>query len=131
MGPFSLTGQPSAMGGREAGAMANLLPGYRGLADAADRAELARAVEFRRCRNSPAQPPSRCSTPCATGTHQGNLDRLHQPSAIRCLNSSRVREALQTAEFAVVQDALGRLPKPPLMPTCCCTSAPGAKRMAR
>ncbi|MCX7180762.1 MAG: molybdopterin-dependent oxidoreductase, partial [Proteobacteria bacterium] len=42
MGPFSLTGQPNAMGGREVGAMANLLPGHRSLDDSADREELAR-----------------------------------------------------------------------------------------
>ncbi len=41
-GPFSLTGQPNAMGGREVGALANLLPGHRNLADPADRAQLAR-----------------------------------------------------------------------------------------
>jgi assimilatory nitrate reductase catalytic subunit len=29
MGPFSLTGQPNAMGGRETGGLAHLLPGYR------------------------------------------------------------------------------------------------------
>src|SRR3990172_5238099 len=28
-GPFSLTGQPNAMGGRELGGLAHLLPGYR------------------------------------------------------------------------------------------------------
>ncbi|MGD1898814.1 MAG: molybdopterin-dependent oxidoreductase, partial [Phormidesmis sp.] len=28
-GPFSLTGQPNAMGGREAGGLAHILPGYR------------------------------------------------------------------------------------------------------
>ena len=28
-GPFSLTGQPNAMGGRESGGMATLLPGHR------------------------------------------------------------------------------------------------------
>ncbi|WP_399217687.1 molybdopterin oxidoreductase family protein [Synechococcus sp. ATX 2A4] len=39
-GPFSLTGQPNAMGGREAGGLAPLLPGYRFVADAAHRAEL-------------------------------------------------------------------------------------------
>lgn len=36
-GPFSLTGQPNAMGGRETGGLANLLPAHRNLADAADR----------------------------------------------------------------------------------------------
>ena len=36
-GPFSLTGQPNAMGGREVGGMSNLLPAHRNLADPADR----------------------------------------------------------------------------------------------
>jgi assimilatory nitrate reductase catalytic subunit len=40
-GPFSLTGQPNAMGGREVGGMANLLSGHRDLGKAADRAEVA------------------------------------------------------------------------------------------
>ncbi|MGB7566106.1 MAG: nitrate reductase [Prochlorococcaceae cyanobacterium] len=41
-GPFSLTGQPNAMGGREAGGLAQLLPGYRSVADPTHRAELER-----------------------------------------------------------------------------------------
>jgi ferredoxin-nitrate reductase len=40
-GPFSLTGQPNAMGGREVGGMANLLPAHRNLADPVHRAEVA------------------------------------------------------------------------------------------
>ena len=39
-GPFSLTGQPNAMGGREAGGLAQLLPGYRAIANPAHRAEV-------------------------------------------------------------------------------------------
>ena len=41
-GPFSLTGQPNAMGGREVGGMATLLPAHRELSNAADREEVAR-----------------------------------------------------------------------------------------
>lgn len=37
-GPFSLTGQPNAMGGREVGGMCNLLPAHRNLAKEEDRA---------------------------------------------------------------------------------------------
>ncbi|HET7298501.1 MAG TPA: nitrite reductase small subunit NirD, partial [Burkholderiales bacterium] len=37
-GPFSLTGQPNAMGGREVGGMANLLSAHRDLSNAAHRA---------------------------------------------------------------------------------------------
>ncbi|MCF8207387.1 MAG: molybdopterin-dependent oxidoreductase [Methylotenera sp.] len=40
-GPFSLTGQPNAMGGRESGGMATLLPGHRDPARADDWAEIA------------------------------------------------------------------------------------------
>ena len=52
-GPFSLTGQPNAMGGREVGGMANLLPAHRDLANPAHRAEIARALgRRRRCRRA-------------------------------------------------------------------------------
>jgi ferredoxin-nitrate reductase len=37
-GPFSLTGQPNAMGGREVGGLAQLLPGYRSVRNPAHRA---------------------------------------------------------------------------------------------
>ena len=39
-GPFSLTGQPNAMGGREAGGLAHLLPGYRLVTNEQHRAEV-------------------------------------------------------------------------------------------
>ena len=39
-GPFSVTGQPNAMGGREVGGLANQLAAHMGFDDAADRAAL-------------------------------------------------------------------------------------------
>ncbi|RZK24256.1 MAG: NAD(P)H-nitrite reductase [Hymenobacter sp.] len=39
-GPLSLTGQPNAMGGREVGGLANLLPAHRNLNNATHRAEV-------------------------------------------------------------------------------------------
>ncbi len=45
-GPFSLTGQPNAMGGREVGGLAQLLPGYRSVANADHRAEVERHWGF-------------------------------------------------------------------------------------
>ncbi|HEX2620895.1 MAG TPA: molybdopterin-dependent oxidoreductase, partial [Phototrophicaceae bacterium] len=39
-GPFSLTGQPNAMGGRELGGLAHLLPGYRLIENASFRQEV-------------------------------------------------------------------------------------------
>ncbi|HLH51102.1 MAG TPA: molybdopterin-dependent oxidoreductase, partial [Roseiarcus sp.] len=42
MGPFSVTGQPNAMGGREAGLLSHQLPGYRFVDDPGHRAEVER-----------------------------------------------------------------------------------------
>ena len=42
-GPFSLTGQPNAMGGREAGGLSHILPGYRLIKNPTHRAEVAAA----------------------------------------------------------------------------------------
>src|SRR5882724_4850746 len=41
-GPFSLTGQPNAMGGREVGGLSHMLPGYRSVEDPTDREEVER-----------------------------------------------------------------------------------------
>ena len=45
-GPFSLTGQPNAMGGREVGGLAQLLPGYRSVANPEHRAAVERHWGF-------------------------------------------------------------------------------------
>ncbi len=104
MGPFSLTGQPNAMGGRETGAMANLLPGHRNLADAADRTELAAMWGI------PALPeaPGKTAVEMFDAVRAGTIKAVW----IACTNPAqslpdltRVREALQAAEFVVVQDA--------------------------
>ncbi len=42
-GPFSLTGQPNAMGGREAGGLSHLLPGYRLVTNPEHRAQIEQA----------------------------------------------------------------------------------------
>ncbi len=104
MGPFSLTGQPNAMGGREVGAMANLLPGHRSLVSAADRSELAALWGI------PALPEQTGTT--AVEMFDAVRDGRIKAIWIACTNPahslpelSRVREALQTAEFVVVQDA--------------------------
>ena len=104
MGPFSLTGQPNAMGGREVGAMANLLPGHRNPACAEDRAELAAAWGV----------PSIPERPGTTAVEMFEAVRTGAIKAlwIACTNPAhslpdqpRVREALAAAEFVVVQDA--------------------------
>ncbi len=104
MGPFSLTGQPNAMGGREVGAMANLLPGHRDLASAADREEL--AVLW----GVPGIPdqPGKTAVELFDALREGKIKAVW----IACTNpaqsmpdQAKVREALTKAEFVVVQDA--------------------------
>jgi assimilatory nitrate reductase catalytic subunit len=106
MGPFSLTGQPNAMGGRETGTMANLLPGHRNLADPADRAELARLW------NVPALPekPGKTAIELFDALTNGDIKAIW----IACTNPAqslpdlaKVKTALTHAKFVVVQDAWG------------------------
>ncbi|HWS76706.1 MAG TPA: molybdopterin-dependent oxidoreductase, partial [Quisquiliibacterium sp.] len=103
-GPLSLTGQPNAMGGREVGAMANLLSAHRDLADPAHRAEVAAlwGVE-----SVPAR-PGRSAVQMFEAAADGEIRALW----IACTNPAQsmpdqatVRRALERAEFVVVQEA--------------------------
>ena len=103
-GPFSLTGQPNAMGGREVGGLANLLPAHRDMANPDHRAEVARlwGVE-----SVPARPGM-----TAVEMFQAAADGAIKALWIACTNPAQslpdqttVRRALQRAEFVVVQEA--------------------------
>ncbi len=103
-GPFSLTGQPNAMGGREAGAMATLLPGHRDLGQAEDRADVASywGVPFL------PEATGRTATEIIDGLEAGSIKAVW----IACTNptqslpeQARVRAALEKAEFVVLQEA--------------------------
>ncbi|MBI1906235.1 MAG: molybdopterin-dependent oxidoreductase [Rhodocyclales bacterium] len=103
-GPFSLTGQPNAMGGREAGAMASLLPAHRDPASAADRAEMARLWGVP---SLPARPGLK-----AVELFDALADGRVKAVWIACTNPAqslphqdKVRAALAQAEFVVVQEA--------------------------
>jgi assimilatory nitrate reductase catalytic subunit len=103
-GPFSLTGQPNAMGGREVGGMANLLSGHRDLADPAHRAEVAALWGVP---DVPAR-PGKTAVEMFQAAADGELKALW----IACTNpaqsmpdQSTVRRALERAEFVVVQEA--------------------------
>jgi assimilatory nitrate reductase catalytic subunit len=103
-GPFSLTGQPNAMGGREVGGMANLLSAHRDLANPAHRAEVAKLWGVA---DVPAQ---RGKT--AVELFQAAADGKVKALWIACTNPAQslpdqalVRRALETAELVVVQEA--------------------------
>ncbi len=103
-GPFSLTGQPNAMGGREVGGMANLLSGHRDLRDPGHRAEVAAlwGVE------SVPEQPGKTAVEMFQAAADGEIKALW----IACTNPAQsmpdqatVRRALERAEFVVVQEA--------------------------
>ncbi len=103
-GPFSLTGQPNAMGGREVGGMANLLSAHRDLGNADHRAEVARLWGLP---DVPAKPGK-----TAVEMFQAAADGEIKALWIACTNPAQslpdqatVKRALERAEFVVLQEA--------------------------
>ena len=103
-GPFSLTGQPNAMGGREVGGLANLLSAHRDLANPAHRAEVARMWGV----HSVPERPGKTAVEMFQAAADGEIKALW----IACTNpaqsmpdQSTVRRALERAELVVVQEA--------------------------
>ncbi|PPE67010.1 nitrate reductase [Caldimonas caldifontis] len=103
-GPFSLTGQPNAMGGREVGGLANLLSAHRDLANPEHRAEVARLWGVT---DVPAT-PGKTAVEMFEAAARGEIKALW----IACTNPAQsmpdqatVRRALQRCEFVVVQEA--------------------------
>ena len=103
-GPFSLTGQPNAMGGREVGGMATLLPGHRDPADPAHRAEVAALWDVP---GLPAR-PGKTAVEMFEAVARGEIKAIW----IACTNPAQslpdqrlVRAALARAELVVLQEA--------------------------
>jgi assimilatory nitrate reductase catalytic subunit len=123
-GPFSLTGQPNAMGGREVGGLANLLSAHRDLAnpDTAPRWPACGA-----CHRSRATRQDRHRTLCRA--QRGLIKAVW----IACTNPAQslpdqaeVRAALQAATSSSSRKPTAT-PTPPLTPTCCCRPHLGRK----
>ncbi|WP_158276642.1 nitrate reductase [Paraconexibacter algicola] len=107
-GPFSLTGQPNAMGGRESGGLAHLLPGYRLVTDPEHRAEMRRLWDL------PADLPGISPAPGIPATELVEAledDRVKivwiiaTNPAVSQPDAARFAAALRRAELVVVQDA--------------------------
>ena len=103
-GPFSLTGQPNAMGGREVGGLSNLLSAHRDLANPAHRAEVAALWGVA---DVPAVPGK-----SAVEMFQAAADGQIRALWIACTNPAQsmpdqalVRRAFERCEFVVVQEA--------------------------
>lgn len=103
-GPFSLTGQPNAMGGREVGGLANLLSAHRDLANPTHRAEVAALWGV----PSVPEKPGKTAVEMFQAAADGEIRALW----IACTNPAQsmpdqatVRRALERCEFVVVQEA--------------------------
>lgn len=112
-GPFSLTGQPNAMGGREVGGLANSLPAHREVTNAVHRAEV---EAFWRGPVNIAPKPGLTATEMfeALANDQSGDASL---KAIWIINTNpmvsmpdvnAIEKALTTARFVVVQDVSSR-----------------------
>jgi assimilatory nitrate reductase catalytic subunit len=103
-GPFSLTGQPNAMGGREAGGMATLLPGHRDPGSAHDRAEVAAIWGVAALPDRPGLPALEMFDAVLDGRVKALWIAATNP-AQSLPDQARVRAALAKAELVIVQDA--------------------------
>lgn len=103
-GPFSLTGQPNAMGGREVGGMATMLAAHRDIVNAKDRDELARLWGVQALSARPGLPAVEMFDALRAGTIKAVWIVCTNP-AHSMPDNARVREALEKAEFVVVQEA--------------------------
>lgn len=105
-GPFSLTGQPNAMGGREAGGLAHLLPGYRFVTNPEHRAELEKFWNLPSGQISPQV--GRTAWDMIRGLEAGEVDFLWIAAtnpAVSFPDLVRTKAALLRSPFTVYQDA--------------------------
>lgn len=105
-GPFSLTGQPNAMGGRDVGYMSHTLPGQRKILDEKHRAEVEALWKVPRGTIGPE--PGLDTVRMFEAVERGEIRGLWiigtNPLA-SLPNLPVVRRAFERADFIVVQDA--------------------------
>ncbi|SEW54065.1 nitrate reductase [Chitinophaga arvensicola] len=102
-GPFSLTGQPNAMGGREVGGLSNLLPAHRVLSNPQHRQEV---QEFWGG-TALSDKPGLTATEMFSALHDGRLKAIWIMCTNPLISLPDVRfaeAALQKAKYVVVQE---------------------------
>jgi len=102
--PFSLTGQPNAMGGREVGGLANLLSAHRDMANPQHRAEVAAHWGVDQVPATPGKSAVEMFEAAADGQIKALWIACTNP-AQSMPDQATVRRALQRAEFVVLQEA--------------------------
>lgn len=104
-GPFSLTGQPNAMGGREAGGLSHLLPGYRSVKNLQHRQEVERFWGLPAGRIAPY--PGRSTWEIITGLEAGEVDFVWIAATnpvVSLPDLERTKAALRRSPLTVYQD---------------------------
>ncbi len=102
-GPFSLTGQPNAMGGREVGGLSNLLSAHRDLANPRHRAEVAALWGIPSVPDKPGKSAIDLFRAVQTGEIKAVWIACTNP-AHSLPNQAAVRAALQAADYVVLQE---------------------------
>ncbi len=105
-GPFSLTGQPNAMGGREAGGLSHILPGYRVVKNAQHRAEVEQVWQLPP--GSINHLPGRDTWSMITGLETGDVGVFWVAATnptVSMPDLVRTKKALLRSPFTIVQDA--------------------------
>ncbi|HTE28554.1 molybdopterin-dependent oxidoreductase [Flavitalea sp.] len=108
-GPFSLTGQPNAMGGREVGGLANLLPAHRDLSNEAHRNQVEKFWNIPLGTISPQ--PGLTATEMFEALNDGKLKAIWILCTNPLISLPNVRiaeEGLKRAKFVVVQEVSGK-----------------------
>ena len=105
-GPFSLTGQPNAMGGREVGGLSNLMSAHRELANPQHRAEVAALWGVPSVPEKPGKSAIDLFAALKTGEIKAVWIACTNP-AQSLPNQAAVREALLAADYVVLQEAYG------------------------
>lgn len=102
-GPFSLTGQPNAMGGREVGGMANLLAAHKELNNPIHRKEVADYWGVSEIKEQPGLTATEMFDALASGSMKAIWIVCTNP-LVSLPGSRKIEKALQNAKFVVVQD---------------------------
>jgi ferredoxin-nitrate reductase len=105
-GPFSLTGQPNAMGGREAGLLSHQLPGYRFVDDPTHRRDLEQA--WGQPADSIQTRPGLTAVEMFRALEKGRLKAIWIAATnplVSLPDLHQARRALANAELVIVSDA--------------------------
>jgi ferredoxin-nitrate reductase len=106
-GPFSLTGQPNAMGGREVGGLANMLPAHRDLLNPTHREEVQAFWGGTKISDKPGFTATEMFQALADGRMKAIWIVTTNPM-VSLPDINKVEQGLQNAKFVVVQDISNR-----------------------